>query len=66
MMKRRDVLNMLKETFPGSIHGPMNELFELSQRKYATAVNAALGKFAECIVVETFDVGKVRRDLSQN
>ncbi|XP_055388373.1 structural maintenance of chromosomes protein 1A-like [Condylostylus longicornis] len=56
--KRREVINELKEAFPNSIFGPMNELFEPSQRKYAVAVNAALGKFAECIAIDTFETGK--------
>lgn len=45
--------------FPGSVYGPMSELYEPSQKKYTTAVHSALGKFLECIVVDTFDTAKV-------
>lgn len=60
MLRRREVVHELQEAFPGSVYGPMNELVAPSQRKYTTAINAALGKFADCIVVESFEIGKVR------
>lgn len=56
--KARKMLADLREAFPQRVFGTVAELCRPTNKKYGLAIAAALGRYIECAVVDTFETAK--------